>query len=587
MIKKNLEILSEYYQNELSYLRSAGKDFAEHYPKIAKRLDLSDHESNDPHMERLLESFAFLTGKLQKQIDDQFPEIATTLLNMLYKPLLLPIPSCVIVNFDIDMTRATQAVGTILPKGTDLQTTSTTGEICHFRTAHDVQFWAIELKHVSVIARNDLPAYYARSMYYIKLDFASEIRDERPPKLRFYLTSNALLKAKIYAAMFSNDEAVIYQKDGVFALLQPVNPVGCAPEDSLFYDSNMCFSGFRLLQEYFMFYDKFYGFDIELSDEHIDFTEHFSLLIPISEKISDELVPGNFIMYATPAINLFSKISEPLRLDYRQVNYQLVPDYRQYSSHEIYTIEKMVEVQPADNSEIVVPEFFECNFMLKDEGIFWTSQRKKTQKPNFAGDDVYVSFVDTNFNPANPPDRIFYAYCLCTNRYCAEQIPARGELQAEVAIPVKNIYCVNRPTPQKSTIESGKILWKLISLLSLNSLSFTANGIEKLKKVLNIFVELNASQLSNEVDAIVSFTPSFITRRFDDQAWKGFTRGMNIDLTFDGSIPNRGLPLSLVISKFLASYTTINTFVDVTVKNTSWNRTLKTWKQHLGLREYL
>lgn len=587
MIKKNLEILSEYYQNELSYLRSAGKDFADRYPKIAKRLDLGDHESSDPHMERLLESFAFLTGKLQKQIDDQFPEIATTLLNMLYKPLLLPIPSCVMVNFEIDMTRATQAVGTILPKGTDLQTTSGTGETCHFRTAHDVQFWAIELDKVSIIERDELPAYYGRSVYYIKLDFRSEIKDERPKKLRFYLTSNALLKSKIYSAIFSNDESVIYQKDDVFSLLPQVKPVGCSPEDSLFYDSSTCFSGFRLLQEYFIFCDKFYGFDVELPDNHIDITDYFSLLIPISEKISSDILPENFVMYATPAINLFPKISEPLRLDYRQVDYQLVADYRQYKNHEIYTIEKMVEVNPIDNSEIVVPEFFECNYLLKDNGIFWTSQRKKTQNPNALGEDVYISFVDTDFNPTNPPNRIFYAYCLCTNRYYAEQIPARGQLQVEVAIPVKNIYCINRPTPQKSTIESGKILWKLISLLSLNSLSFTKNGLEKLKKLLNIFVELSMSQLSNEVNAIVSFSPSFVTKRFDDQMWKGFTRGMNIELIFDDSIPNHGLPLSLVISKFLASYTTINTFVDVTVKNTSWNRTLRTWKQHLGLKEYL
>lgn len=157
----------------------------------------------------------------------------------------------------------------------------------------------------------------------------------------------------------------------------------------------------------------------------------------------------------------------------------------------------------------------------------------------------------------------------------------------EVAIPVKEIYCMDRPTPQKSTIESGKILWKLISLLSLNSLTFSHDGIDKLKKLLNIFIELNSSHLANEVEAITSFSPSFITKRFDAQAWKGFTRGMNIELIFNDTIVNHGLPLSLVISKFLASYTTINTFVDVTVKNTSWNRTLKVWEQHLGLKEYL
>ena len=220
MIKKDLEILSEYYQNELSYLRSAGSDFAIHYPKIAKRLDFAGYESSDPNIEYLIESVAFLTGKLQKQIDDQFPEIATTLLNMLYKPLLLPMPSCVMANFDIDMTRAPQNVGVILPKGSDLQATSDTGEICHFRTAHDVQFWPIELQSVEFISREELPAYYGRSLYYIKLNFMSEIQDVRPEKLRIYFTAkNVFLRSKIYASIFESSENIIFQKDDSYEFL--------------------------------------------------------------------------------------------------------------------------------------------------------------------------------------------------------------------------------------------------------------------------------------------------------------------------------------------------------------------------------
>ena len=68
MIRSEIDTLSEYYRHELAYLRSSGEDFAKHFPKIARRLDLSHEESSDPHVERLIESFAFLTGKLQKQI---------------------------------------------------------------------------------------------------------------------------------------------------------------------------------------------------------------------------------------------------------------------------------------------------------------------------------------------------------------------------------------------------------------------------------------------------------------------------------------------------------------------------------------
>ena len=101
MIKSDIDVLSEYYQYELSHLRSAGSYFASRFPKIARRLDISHNESSDPHVERLIESFAFLAGRLQKQIDDQFPEIASELLGVLYKPLTLPVPSCVMINLPL------------------------------------------------------------------------------------------------------------------------------------------------------------------------------------------------------------------------------------------------------------------------------------------------------------------------------------------------------------------------------------------------------------------------------------------------------------------------------------------------------
>ena len=60
-----LDELLPYYQRELSYLRRAGAEFAGKYPKIGQRLELGLDESPDPHVERLIESFAFLAARLQ------------------------------------------------------------------------------------------------------------------------------------------------------------------------------------------------------------------------------------------------------------------------------------------------------------------------------------------------------------------------------------------------------------------------------------------------------------------------------------------------------------------------------------------
>lgn len=584
MIRSEIDALSEYYRHELAYLRSSGEDFAKHFPKIARRLDLSHEESSDPHVERLIESVAFLTGKLQKQIDDQYPEIANALLSVIYKPLILPIPSMVMVKFDVDVSRAKKNAGMIIPRHTNLTATSHDGTVCSFRTAHDLKIWPIELRHAEIVAQGNWFHFSAKASSFLKMHFHCEEEGITPDKLRFYIISDALLRGKIFAGLFSTEEPVIFEHNGVYKNLGKISPVGLSEDESLLVYPNNVHKSFRYLQEYFAFPDKFYGFDVPINQS---LPENFILYIPIGEEIQMKISARDFSMSSVPAVNLFSKVTEPLRLDYKQVEYQLVPDYRLYRSHEIYMIEKMVEVNPTTNDEIFVPEFYSCNhFAATDRlGIAWIARRKESMIDGAMGDDAYVSFVDENFNPKQPIDRVFYAYTLCTNRHAAEDIPVKGQLQADISLPVKDIYCENRPTPQRNSLKNGAILWKLISVLSLNSLSFSNHGILKLREVLRLFSDLTNSSLEKEINAITEMSSNTGIKRIANQSWYGLVNGTNIEIHFDENLYNKGLPLSLVISKFLSSYTAINTFTDVTVKNQ--NGMLRKWETQFGNKKYL
>lgn len=588
MIKSDIDVLAEYYQYELSHLRSAGSDFASRFPKIARRLDISHNESSDPHVERLIESFAFLAGRLQKQIDDQFPEIALELLNVLYKPLILPIPSCVMANFDIDMVRASKTPGFVIPKNTKLNATSHSGEICYFRTAHDLALWPIKITCADIAHREQIPSYYAKSVYYLKIGIKYYGATNSPPpnKLRFYIHADALLRGKIFAAIFASKENILFRKGESFSFLPNVSPIGNDDSESLLPYPSSAFRGFRILQEYFAFSEKFFGFDIDLASK-ININGESFFYIPMEHDFSMKISAKNFSLSSVPAINLFSKASEPLRLDSRQVEYCIVPDFRLYHSHEIYSIEQMVSIDAQNNSETVIPEFFSCAHPAAESGIFWKSRRKRAYMPNELGEDVYVSFIDMDFNPKFPSDKIFYAHTLCTNRRVAEQIPVNGTLQIELSAPVNAIYCLNRPTDQKSSNKNGKTLWKLISALSLNSLSFNSDGIKKLKEILNLFSDNASDSLTREIDAIVSVESSIKMKRIDEQAWLGFVRGACVDIIFDETISNLGLPLSLIISQFLTAYTSINTFTEVSVRNTARNGVLRKWNYNFGNKTYL
>ena len=71
---------NHYYQAELTYLRDMGRAFAEAHPTVA---GLLSERGTDPDVERLLEGFAFLTGRIHQRIDAALPTLVEGLTEML------------------------------------------------------------------------------------------------------------------------------------------------------------------------------------------------------------------------------------------------------------------------------------------------------------------------------------------------------------------------------------------------------------------------------------------------------------------------------------------------------------------------
>src|SRR5687768_2182706 len=97
--------LLAYYERELTFLRKMAKEFADAYPKIAGRLRLEPGKCEDPHVERMIEACALLGARVQLKLDDEFPQITESLLQVLYPHYLAPVPSMTIVQFALDPDR--------------------------------------------------------------------------------------------------------------------------------------------------------------------------------------------------------------------------------------------------------------------------------------------------------------------------------------------------------------------------------------------------------------------------------------------------------------------------------------------------
>src|SRR5215469_8117334 len=138
--------LLRYYEDELSYLRQTGAQFAEKYPKIASRLRLeTSKETEDPHVERLIEAFAFLAARIHLKLDDDFPEIAEALLSMVYPHLVRPIPSMAIANFQLDVEGGKLTTGLKIKRGSTLYSRPVGGVPCKFRTCYETTLWPMSV----------------------------------------------------------------------------------------------------------------------------------------------------------------------------------------------------------------------------------------------------------------------------------------------------------------------------------------------------------------------------------------------------------------------------------------------------------
>ena len=123
---------NHYFLDELSSLRELWREFAERNPRLAPFLT---EEGQDPDVERLLEGFAFISGRLRQKLDDELPEVTHSLMALMWPHFLRPLPAMSILAFDpLPTVSETQHI----PQGVSVKSRSVDGTACQFRTCYDV-----------------------------------------------------------------------------------------------------------------------------------------------------------------------------------------------------------------------------------------------------------------------------------------------------------------------------------------------------------------------------------------------------------------------------------------------------------------
>jgi type VI secretion system protein ImpG len=392
-------------------------------------------------------------------------------------------------------------------------------------------------------------------------------------------------------------ELEISGKDGkphiVSVPRESILPVGFDPDEVIIPASPRSFPGYLTLFEYFCFPEKFLFFDMEGFDKIKDLSGSDTLDIWIyldrSPKQGLVVNADTFCLNAAPAVNLFRKVAEPIRVERRLSEYRVIPDMRRQEACEVYYIEKVVSTLPSQPGKTFeIRPFYSIRHHLEEEAkdaSFWHMKRRLSGRKGDSGTEVFLSFADPDFNPTDPGVEVFTVYSVCTNRDLPSRLPfgdPAGDFSLDTAGPISRINCLIKPTPTRRPGLKGALQWRLISHLSLNYLSLVEGGEGALQELLRLYDFENTPSTSQQIGGIVSVASEHVTRRMG----RSFCRGMHVTITLDeDKFVGAGLYLfASVLERFMAQYVSINSFTQFEVKTVQKKEALKKWPPRNGKR---
>lgn len=620
-----------YYEAELQHLREMGGEFAQAFPKIAGRLGLEDFACADPYVERLLEGFSFLAARVRLRIDAEFPRFTNHLLELVYPHYLAPTPSMAVVQLQADLGAGNLARGYAVPRGTALHSLLGKADLtaCEFRTAHEVKLWPLTLRQASYFACSGAvsgidttPWGSVKAVLRLRLAtppglLCSEVGLERLP---LYVRGAGGLPGRILEQLLAHG-AVILAMPATPPASRPawhevlpasqIRAVGGEEHQALLPATARSFAGYRLLQEYFAFPERYLFVELgglvtamrRCCAPEIDL---LVLLDRFDASLEQAISAANFSLYCTPAINLFPKRADRIHLSDRQRDYQVVPDRTRPLDFEVYQVKKVTGYGSGADAEQEFAPFYRSNdlrgngqaayFQPRREARLWSErQRRDGPRSNYVGSEVFLSLVDAAQAPYDSKLRQLGIDTLCTNRDLAQGLAIGGgktDFTLDTGAPVHAVRCLTGPSAPLPSYAEGETAWRLVSHLSLNYLSLldqdAQSGASALRELLRLYCPQAGSAAQQHIDGIVSVSAAPVTRRLPGRGPITYGRGLQITVVMDESAfeGSSAFVLGMVLEQFFAKYVTLNSFSETVLRSLSRGEIMR-WPARGGRCEIL
>ena len=592
---------NHYYQSELTALRQLGRRFSERSPALAPFLAQA---GRDPDVERLLEGFAFLTGRLRQKLDDELPELTHSLMHLLWPNYMQPLPAFSILQFD---PLPTPGPALQVPRDTPVESLPIDDVRCRFRTCFPTEVLPLRASGLNYSVKGDGALLSLR----LEMSCDGHLGELKLSRLRLYLAGERYISQMLYLGLVhdldnielvpldSRQQPLRGSDDRPLGFRLPaerVQPVGFAEDEALIPYPLNTFRGYRFLQEYFAFQDKFLFVDLfgldrvnSLPEEQLKQVRGLELRFDIRRSGIQRLRPtlDNLKLHCTPIVNLFSHDALPIRLDGKQDEYLLLPAEYDLQNCGVFAVESVTGWRPGGlgHQDYVLFESFEhdASFDVPNARPHYSVRQRSSLLHDSL--DTYLSFGLRDYKE----HETLSIELTCTN----QNLPRRLKLgdiclASEMTPDFLRFRNITPVTPSYAPPLNRDFLWKLISNMSLNYLSLA--NVEALKVILETYdlpryYDQHAEKVSKKLlDGLKS-----IRHQHVDRLHRGLpVRGLRTELTInpEGYVCEGDLfVFASVLNEFFALYASLNSYHEMLVRSTQGE--VYQWTPRMGQQPLL
>ena len=471
------------YVAELEALRDHGRNFARAYPDIAGQLDIGPRRSRDPHVERVVESSAFLAARLRLMIENSATEIPMSVLATVAPSLLEPVPSMALLSIEGG------SEPTEIPRGTRFDYQIGTQALVCFSTTAAITAAPLEL----TIRRLEPTASHPDGI-------SIELIGVPPPNLTLSLGNNETTAAVLMDA-FTDDLALIEFSARAGGALTPLPPdllhvQGFDSDDAALPIRPATHPAHRILSEFMVFPEKFRFVSLPrlplASGARLYF--RFSRRVRLPTPLPNDLISVNRV----PAVNLWQAPATPFEITGRQLEYPARANALRYRTVECHSVEEVHLYGPDGGApERLDPVMSYGN--LRGTAIRWSVRRTISRM----GGDVLLSFHGLDYANMGSQRFLVAPTVLASNRDIASRIPVGAALVPVGGLGDWGCSVATAPTTYRPPLTDTTAMESLIAYLRAGLTGLTRTGGEDaLKDYLYRFPGSEHANWINGIDSL-------------------------------------------------------------------------------------